>query len=622
MRPRGARQPGRRAAGHAAGAGRGEWGAAPALLGAAAALFAVALALWVHRRVLGGFFALDDLILLEQMRGLRPLIVTPWRFLSGPAYFAITTRLFGTHPLPYHLVSWVLHGLDVALLYLLARRWGGGVPAALLAAGLFGTTRLAMTALAAATSIGEVLALGLTLGALLAAGRGLARGLWSGLLMVAALLCKESVALVPLVLLLPRPAAGPLRARARQAAPAVLAGLLLLLPLVLAGTASGRLQGEAYEMRFGGLLFHNLMTFASWSVDLLRAIPDQLALPSEEAWRAGLWLPLLLAVIAFAARRLTALPAAGLLWWLLALAPVAPLTRHTYLHYLYVPLAGLALAAAGVVEWGIGRVAATGSARLEDERGARTASAPRAEWRWGVGGFSALAVAAIVLAHAAWSDRLLAERYRVTVSGQDIPLDPFLRKCEMARRASESVAATLGGRHGSVAIAIPEGSIRTFNLTTGQEVPKDAPAAASYNLTEGALDGGRGLRALQPGVDSVVFLGRFTPGYETFEFFLIEPDGRLAHCGHPPQAHVRVGAVLLNNNLDRSARDWLAGAVAAWPDEADLRYEYALSLARLGDLAAGLAQLEELIRRSPNAPRAEEARTILSQNRRPQRARS
>jgi hypothetical protein len=50
-------------------------------------LVPVLLALWVQRRALGSFFAADDLIHLEQARGILPTLLLPWRALTQVLYF-------------------------------------------------------------------------------------------------------------------------------------------------------------------------------------------------------------------------------------------------------------------------------------------------------------------------------------------------------------------------------------------------------------------------------------------------------------------------------------------------------------------------------------------------------
>src|SRR5881392_3534552 len=95
------------------------------LVEAALALGCALLALWTHRRALGVYFHPDDLISMEWTRGILP---SPdfglWRLLSGKVFFAVALGVFGTEPLPYHLLNALLHMASVVLLYALARRWG------------------------------------------------------------------------------------------------------------------------------------------------------------------------------------------------------------------------------------------------------------------------------------------------------------------------------------------------------------------------------------------------------------------------------------------------------------------------------------------------------------------
>src|SRR2546423_11147354 len=102
-----------------------------------AVICCIGLALWVYRRVLGGFFSPDDLVLWEWNRGMISGPTTLWRYLPGRLYFGLTIGSFGANPYLYFLVNWLFHGINVALIYILVRRLGGGSLAATLAAGLF-----------------------------------------------------------------------------------------------------------------------------------------------------------------------------------------------------------------------------------------------------------------------------------------------------------------------------------------------------------------------------------------------------------------------------------------------------------------------------------------------------
>jgi hypothetical protein len=554
----------------------------------AVVLLCVALALWTHRRVLGGFFSLDDLVMLEEMRGLRPHDVTLWRFLSGHAYFTLAVQVFGAHPFPYHVVNWVLHGANVAGVYMLVRRWGGGVAAGALAAGLFGTTRLTMTAVHSPASIGELAALGLTLGAFLVPGEGLRAGLGRGGLFAAALLCKESVALLPLVLLLPSPGSGPLAARLMRAGPPLALSAMLVLGLALSGGKATRLGGEAYATGLGANLATNLLHYAAWTGDLTEPIPD-LAHPGPALPGLGIAVALGLIALAVVSARASRLPAMGSLWWLLGLAPVLPLLHHTYLHYLYVPLVGIGMAVGGALEWAVAR-------------GGRLARAPA---------LSLTIALAAVLFHAVASDLLLERRATLRMQGAGVPLDPYLRKSEMARHASEAVASRLVDGRGRVAFLVPEGLEHVYS-TAGEALDTVATGTHSYRMLEGALDGGRALRALHPGIDSVVFLPGWAPGYAAFELFGEKRDGSPFALGRGAEGYARAGAALLAADARQPASKLLAGALTEFPNHAGLRFQYARTFFFAGDTAETRRQLEELIRRAPNDPLAARVRADLS----------
>jgi hypothetical protein len=547
----------------------------------------VALALWTHRRALGQFFALDDLVILEEVRGLREATPGLWRLLSRYLYFGAAVPLFGTNPLPYHVVSLALHVVNVALLYRFVRGRAGSPLAAGVAAGLFGATRLHFNALGSAATIGEPLALGLTLGALLLADRAGAARFAPPVLFLGALLSKESVVLLPALLLQPRAGAGPLRERARRAAPLLALGALFAVALMAGGAGETHLGGKAYARAFGANLALNLMTYAKWSVDQADAFLGQVSAMDPGAWPVGLAVIAGLALLAVLARRAAWPPAFGALWWLLALAPVLPLLHHTYLYYLYVPSAGLAMAVGAAAGW------------------AERRSPARA-----VAAVAALA-SALVLGHAVQADRLLDRRFAARIPGTGVPLDPDLRKSETARHASEAVGRTLAGRPARVAFLLPASLERVYSTATGERVARRTSADASYGILAGALDDGRGLRALRPGVDSVAFLPDWRPGYGEFELFSQSPDGTVFALGRGPDGFAAAGAAMTRSGEVGPARELLTGALSEFPDHAPLRFQYARTFHAAGDSLAMRRELEELIRRAPDHPLAARARAAL-----------
>ncbi len=503
-----------------------------------------ALAFLVLRHVLQGFFALDDLILFQQSAGIRPWPLTAWRWLSGWAWFKVTIPLWGHAPFPYHLVSLLLHAANAMLILLLARRWGARPIAAWVATGLFAASRLAFPALLAITSIGELLSLTFLLAALLLAGPPL-RLVPAIACLALAVSAKESVMLVACAALIAWPGAGTTRERARSLAPLLAAGAGLGALLLLLGMTSGRLGGQAYTVSFGANLLENVARLFGWSVDLVDPIPDLHATTQGISRFVLTTVALLLTVLAFRPGS-PGLVRAGAAWWWLAVLPVLPLPGRTYLHYLYVPLAGFALAIAGLVEAWLAR-------RAPGE---------------GVGRLGWALAAVFLLVYAAWNDVLLSARMDLRMTATDWPLDPVLRKSEIARRSIGDVRESLAGRHAKVAILIPASISRDVDLGTGQLT--DRGTVKRYAVRE-VLDEGRSLQALVPEVDSVAIVHDYEPGREGWLYFLSRSDSHLLPLGALPAAHARFVEAMLGAGFRDAARDYAAKALADRPDDAALQ---------------------------------------------------
>jgi hypothetical protein len=574
---------------------------------AALVLACCALALWTYRRALGGFFSPDDLIVLERIRGiLPPQPVTLWRFLSGTVYFRAVLPWFGADPFPYHVVNWLLHAVNVGLLYLWVRRWGGGPLAATLAAGLFGSSRYFLTVIQQATGIGELAGMTFALAALLCSlQRSLSARIASLGLFVAALLSKESVLLLPLVLLLPRSRGEALRLRWVRAAPLLVSGLVLAGYLAASRVQASALGGEAYATGWGMNLFHDLMTYSAWAVDLRTLVPDMAGGFSTTAWRIGLPVTFALAALAALSWRRSPAGGGGALWWLLGLVPVLPLLQHSYLAYLYVPLAGFAMTLGAGVEWGMGRWFPARAAARSRSRALPWRAPAMLSW---------VVVAAAILAHAARSGAMLDERARARVPGGDLPLDSFVRKCEVARRVADRFGRSIQGDHVNAVFLTPYEGALAYDVRTGRRVSAES-SARRYALTSTVLDQGRALRALYPNVDSVAFVDHWIPGYEDFDLFLLGAAGRIRPLGRGLEAQVSLATLLLSGGLYRTAREQLAVAVEQWPDDARLRLNYCAALAQTGEREAGLVQLEEILRRTPADSLAQVARQVLKQAR-------
>src|SRR5262249_44484609 len=137
--------------------------------------------------------------------------------------------------------------------------------AALVAAGLFGTSRLHYPVLANAVGLGDLLALAFILSTCIGLTFTSHRARVLTLLAYgAALLSKESVCLIP-ACLLAHPAIGAsMRDRLKQLGPVLIAGFLWLTYLFSTATSSV-FGGPAYERRFGLNLLDALVTYGQWS---------------------------------------------------------------------------------------------------------------------------------------------------------------------------------------------------------------------------------------------------------------------------------------------------------------------------------------------------------------------
>jgi hypothetical protein len=508
----------------------------------------VCVTLLVQRHVLHQYFALDDLILFQQAAGIRPWPHTLWRWLSGWAWFRAVLPLWGHEPFPYHAASLALHAVNVALLHRLARRWGASAVAAFVGAGVFAASRLHFSALLATTSIGELLALTGTLAALLLVGRG-ARMAFAIAAFALALSAKESVLLVPFAAVFIPLRERPLGGRVRALAPLLASGLLVGGTLLLSGIGSGRLGGQAYAASLGANLFENLARLFGWSVDLVDPIPD-LHAATEGMSRVVLPVVAVGLTLLALSRRGAPLVRAGTAWWWLAILPVLPLPGRTYLFYLYVPLAGAALVVAALWDMAL-------AWRARRARGTRGQG--RAAW--------VAAVAAVAL-YALWNDVLLSVREDLRMAATDWPLDPVLRKSEIARRAIADVHGALADRHARVAILIPASISRDVNLGSGRYV-EDAPV--TRYVLESTLDDGRSLRAMVPEADSVEFVHDYAPGRDGWQLFLSRSDSHLVPLGELPAAHARFVQAMLASGFAPAALDYAGKALADRPGDAALR---------------------------------------------------
>jgi hypothetical protein len=85
------------------------------------------------------------------------------------------------------------------------------------------------------------------------------------------------------------------------------------------------------------------------------------------------------------------------------------------------------------------------------------------------------------------------------------------------------------------------------------------------------LDQGRALRALIPGLDSVAFVRRWSPAYSEFDLCAYSAAGDIVDFGQGPDAHLRLGQLLIQSGKHQLAEDLLSSASAAYAQDPRLR---------------------------------------------------
>lgn len=528
----------------------------------------VLVSLWVYLPALGSYFSPDDLIYLERYRGLSPAVPSLWRYVSGRLYFNLVVPAFGINPLPYLLVNWSLHGLNVGLLYIWVRRTGGCRLAATIASFLFGTSRLFFSVVAQVVGVGDLLALTFLLAACLLLTSPIRhRQLLAFPTFLAALLSKETILLLPVALLmLPAIAPSPGR-RLLHVGPLLFASFTWILYLAATGARAAIFGGQAYHAALGANVFDNLRLYATWSADLSTTAPDSAGSVSHQPPFLGLSLLVVLAIIAIFRYKRSPLPIAGIVWWVLGLIPVLPLLHQRYLHYLYPSGAGLAIALGTLVP-----------SFLPSPLPAIAPTArPQADVRWPAPMSTRLSAptltlwtitAVVLLAYAGNSERLMRERIRHVLPNADIPADHFVRKTELIRRISNRTRESVGDRQARLVVCIPriEGTTDYF-----------------MQLLPTIFDQGRGLRALYPNIDSVVFRERWQPEDRDFELVAGSVDGFISFLGTGPDAHLRFARGLAAGGHGAEARAHVAASLVAYPGNQGLLSSYARLLATSGD---------------------------------------
>ena len=317
----------------------------------------VAATVLVYHRATHYFFSQDDFTSLWIARESPK---TFWRILSSFVYFRAANSLFGLNPVAFHVAAFLFHILNGFLVFLVARAFSAGRTTSLLAATLFAVHPSLYVPVYAISSIGEILScLFVLLAALYLLRAGKPEGL-AGIpvvcvLFIASLLSKETTIAFPILAVFIFIARG---VKIRKAIPVLTAlvavavvygiffysanifGIKGVFASVL-GTKGASTQGGAYATTLGPELITSLQTYFKWAFNIFDTWKDvQFNVLDKHAL---VWLLVGVVFFLLLIARRGAQRAKGaycILWFLLMLLPVIPLTSHPYHYYLYVPLAG------------------------------------------------------------------------------------------------------------------------------------------------------------------------------------------------------------------------------------------------------------------------------------------
>jgi hypothetical protein len=289
-------------------------------------------------------------------------------------------------------------------------------------------------------------------------------------------------------------------------------------------------------------VFQNLLVYAGVALAPWRPFPDPAAVGAPGVLGpVGL---IALAVTAVLAWRTTRVPALGLALFATALAPVLLLEKARHAHYLYLPVAGLALAVAASAAW------------LLTLAQARVGGMGRRALAWAPAG-----LAVLVLAHAAIAERAIATRYAARISALQLPFDPMLRKMEVAKNALQSVVNWTGPIPERLLILEPPQSGLAFSVRTGSATSA-AGARRDYDLLSAVLDSGRGVPAALPQVREARIVDLWEPRYKDWCLATNAINGQLLLCGWGWEAHARLAQYWTMSQLGSQALEHLDRVLA------------------------------------------------------------
>jgi len=497
-----------------------------------------ALAAALYAPALGVFFSLDDFGFLLRAAGHAAWQQALHRPISTRLYFTAAWNLFGDRVQYYHLLQLVLHLACAGWIMKIGRRLGLSALGARAAALLFLATPVAFTSLHWISGVQELsMAFFALTAAWLALGEGRLSALGALPAFAAALLCKESAALLLPALALAMPMSRPRRLLLG------LGGLGIAAAALLAGGAfAAKPPGDPYEAGFGLNLLWNLLTYFAWSSRPWDFFPDRIPQfqPGLALW--GLVLPALAGIAFWIRREARGGIIRASLFFLILLSPVLPLLRHSYFYYLYLPLAPIWL------------LVGEGLARLAGRR------------RW-----IFIVLLSLFSLSSAWS----GSQRRHAMMGGGLLLDPVMRYAKVAETAVETMRAAEMAPRGDLLILVPF-------VGDAQRLDKGLrPVAGGVKLrflpVERALLGGKALRLFFPGVTSASFAYDVPEGDRWRRQFLwwTYGQGKLAPLGYGERGRHLLARLFYEKGAPLRAEEQLQALLASHPGDPNLLYDLA-----------------------------------------------
>jgi hypothetical protein len=357
----------------------------------------------------------------------------------------------------------------------------------------------------------------------------------------------------------------------------ILCGALAGAATVAAWFISPHAAGEAYALDFRpAAVATNLLTYAAWIARVFDPLRDRAALPQPSlapwglallaAWLAAVWAE---------RRRPVRMATAGLAWFILLLAPVLPLARHSYLYYLLAPFAGAALVA--------GDLLVRGTARLPARVGRP-------------------ALALLMILAVANEARLARARASFRVGG--VLVDRISRESEQLRNAVTGLRAAGVAAGDTIALMSPFSAV-SYDLATGQPSAIDAANSPNHYVpVVAALRGGEALRVFLPGVAVLGMSTGIPPEWSRARFFRYDNGGHVFDQGRGVAALDSLATDYLLVDGFADARATIARMIALGADGPELRWRLCCALSGLGEDSAATIEAHRLVSRWPDSERA------------------